>query len=62
MMEAESKLALGVRVVIRGRPRNTDRPTMAAGHPVSWDAITAGTCLEGASYPHPVFLDGREGA
>jgi hypothetical protein len=33
-----------------------DRPARPPGHPDSWDLITAGTVLEGASYPFPVFL------
>jgi hypothetical protein len=32
-----------------------DRPPRPAGHPDSWDLITAGTVLEGAAYPFPVF-------
>lgn len=43
--------------VVRGRPGQNDRPTMPAGHPVTWQAITAGTLLDGAAYPFPVFLD-----
>jgi len=27
-----------------------DRPALAAGHPVTWGLLTAGTCLEGAPY------------
>ena len=30
-----------------------DRPPFAPGHPASWGAITAGTCLEGMAYPSP---------
>jgi hypothetical protein len=33
----------------------TDRETMPPGHPVSWDAICAGTCLAGTPYPTQVF-------
>lgn len=32
------------------------REPLPAGHPLSWTAITAGTTLEGARYPHPVRL------
>ncbi|MBV9537429.1 MAG: AsnC family protein [Acidisphaera sp.] len=32
-------------------PSFTDRPPLPAGHPVSWDAITAGTALAGRRYP-----------
>lgn len=28
---------------------------MAAGHPVTWGLLTAGTVLEGTPYPFPVF-------
>lgn len=40
---------------VRGRPGADDRPALPAGHPVTWGAITGGTVLEGAKYPHPVF-------
>ncbi len=33
-----------------------DRPALAAGHPITWGAITDGTPLEGERYPFPVFL------
>src|SRR5271155_1597203 len=33
-----------------------DRPAKPAGHPDTWGLITAGTVLEGAPYPFPVFL------
>ncbi len=33
-----------------------DRPPRPPGHPDSWGAITAGTVLEGAAYPFPVFI------
>ena len=35
---------------------------MPAGHPVSWGALVAGTCLEGTPYPLPVFGHSRWGA
>ncbi|HVC63301.1 MAG TPA: AsnC family protein [Acetobacteraceae bacterium] len=31
------------------------REPLPAGHPTSWDAITAGTVLEGEAYPLPFF-------
>ncbi|HEY6434326.1 MAG TPA: AsnC family protein [Acetobacteraceae bacterium] len=31
------------------------REALPAGHPRSWNAINAGTALEGAPYPYPVF-------
>lgn len=31
------------------------REAYPAGHPVTWGAIIAGTCLVGIAYPHPVF-------
>jgi len=33
-----------------------ERPSLPAGHPVSWGALTSGTILEGTQYPLPVFL------
>ena len=33
----------------------TDRPARPSGHPDTWGLITAGTVLEGAPYPWPVF-------
>jgi hypothetical protein len=33
------------------------REPLPAGHPIAWDAITEGTTLAGARYPHPVRLD-----
>ena len=41
------------RFYVTGRPRADDRPALAAGHPASWGAITAGTVLEGTAYPPP---------
>ena len=43
--------------VIVGRPGREDRAPLPAGHPASWDLLTAGTVLQGSPYPHPVFLD-----
>ena len=33
-----------------------DRPARPPGHPTSWNLINAGTVLDGAPYPFPVFL------
>ncbi len=41
--------------VVRGRPAQNDRGPLPAGHPLSWGAINAGTVLDGAGYPFPVF-------
>jgi hypothetical protein len=41
--------------VVRGRPGPDDRPALPSGHPDSWGLITAGTCIEGAPYPFPIF-------
>lgn len=32
-----------------------ERAPRPPGHPATWGAITAGTVLEGAEYPFPVF-------
>ncbi len=37
-------------------PVRLDRPALPAGHPLSWQAITDNSPLEGAPYPFPVFL------
>ena len=44
-------------VIERGRRVHlgTTRRPLPAGHPRSWGAITAGTVLENAPYPLPVF-------
>jgi hypothetical protein len=36
-------------------PDDPLREPLPAGHPRSWDAITAGTVLENTRYPLPVF-------
>lgn len=36
-------------------PEDPQREPLPAGHPTSWDAINAGTVLEGEPYPLPVF-------
>ena len=41
---------------VRGRPGPDDRPALPSGHPDTWGRINAGTCLEGAPYPYPVFM------
>ena len=41
--------------VARGRPALGDRGPLPPGHPLSWGAITAGTVLDAAEYPYPVF-------
>ena len=33
-----------------------DRPPLPPGHPLSWQAITNNSPLEGEPYPFPVFL------
>lgn len=43
--------------VVRGRPGQNDRPALSAGHPISWELLTAGTVIDGAKYPHPVYLN-----
>lgn len=35
-------------------PEDPERPPLPPGHAVSWGAIVAGTCLEGAPYPLPL--------
>ena len=47
-----ARRVLPPRVVVEDR----DRPPQVAGHPDSWGLITAGTVLEGAAYPYPVFI------
>lgn len=36
-------------------PEDPAREPLPAGHPRSWNAITAGSVLEGTPYPLPVF-------
>ena len=36
-------------------PEDPGRDPLPAGHPRSWDVLTAGTVLEGSPYPLPVF-------
>ena len=46
--------------IVHGRPGPGNRPPLPPGHPDTWGRITAGTCIDGAPYPHPIF-DGRGG-
>ena len=41
---------------ITGRPGPKDRPPLPPGHPITWGTLVAGTALEDACYPHPVYL------
>lgn len=41
--------------VARGRPAHDDRGPLPPGHALSWGAINAGTVLDGAEYPFPIF-------
>ena len=34
----------------------TERLPLPSGHPLSWQAITTNSLLEGEPYPYPVFL------
>lgn len=43
--------------VIRGRPGKNDRPSLPAGHYITWSILIAGTCLENTKYPYPVFYE-----
>jgi hypothetical protein len=36
-------------------PDLPDREPLPAGHPVSWNALTVGTVLDGTDYPLPCF-------
>jgi hypothetical protein len=36
-------------------PEDPARPPLPAGHPRTWDMLTAGTVLESTPYPLPVF-------
>ena len=40
----------------RPAPTRIDRPALPSGHPLSWQAITDNTPLEGETYPYPVYL------
>ena len=43
-------------VPLRAESEARDRAPRQAGHPATWELITAGTLLEGECYPYPVFL------
>jgi hypothetical protein len=45
-----------VKTATRPAPERVDRLPLPPGHPVSWQAITAHTSLDGEPYPYPVFL------
>ena len=53
---------LGLQPVTRMQPSprpatdRIDRPPLPPGHPLSWQAITANTAMDGQPYPYPVFL------
>ena len=50
---------LGVRralPVFQPPPEDPNRPPLPPGHPLSWRLLIAGTCLEDAPYPYPVFF------
>jgi hypothetical protein len=36
-------------------PEDPNREPLPAGHPASWEAINAGTLLQGVPYPLPFF-------
>ena len=36
-------------------PEDPRRDALPAGHPISWEPITAGTLLDGCPYPLPCF-------
>jgi hypothetical protein len=39
----------------QAEPEDPQREPLPAGHPTSWNAINAGTVLEGAPYPFRLF-------
>ncbi len=41
---------------VRDVEEAADRPARPPGHPATWGLIIAGTVLDGAAYPYPVFL------
>jgi hypothetical protein len=59
-IERARRLGLQPLTHIKPAPRppleRIDRPPLPPGHPVSWQAITAHTSLDGEPYPYPVFL------
>ena len=44
---------------VGGLEDEAERDALPAGHPVTWGAITAPTCMAGAAYPFPVFSFAR---
>ena len=59
-IERARRLGLQPMTRIQPAPRpitdRVDRPPLPPGHPLSWQAITANTSLEGEPYPYPVFV------
>jgi hypothetical protein len=53
---------LGLQPLTRMQPaprpsaERVDRPPLPPGHPLSWQAITVNTTLDGEAYPYPVFI------
>ncbi len=47
------RVAVQVEAVVE---ESKDRAPRGAGFPACWDLLTAGTPIEGAPYPFPVFL------
>lgn len=39
----------------RSPPEDVAREPLASGHPLSWEALTAGSSIEGSPYPLPLF-------
>jgi hypothetical protein len=59
-IERARRLGLPPLTRIQPAPRppieRIDRLPLPPGHPITWQAITVGTSVEGEPYPHPVFL------
>ena len=55
--KAGTTRAAADRQIIRviGRPAKMDRPSLPAGHPITWRLLTDGTSLQDSPYPYPVF-------
>ncbi len=47
---------VSAKLFVRDVSEPADRPARPSGHPLTWGLITAGTVLDGAVYPYPVFL------
>lgn len=60
VIERARRLGLPPITRIQPPPRpvadRVDRPALPAGHPLSWQAITNNSPLEGEAYPFPVFF------